>query len=161
MLSITPSQNAVAGSANALFELAASIWHSLLDLDVLHVADRSTDDLAEESGVLTGCVHFDGHWQGSVLLICPKPLALQTAVAMFKTAPTDITESALHDTIGDLTHGLGGTLKSPLPAPCHLSPPSVMEGYNIRREGRAIKRILLRCAGQPLQIILFEREKKR
>lgn len=159
MLPITPSQKAVAGSADALFELAESIWHSQLELDVQRATDPAADRSAEGE-VFTGCVHFDGEWPGSVILICSKTLAGQAAAAMFKTAPSEITESELRDTIGELTHMLGGNLKSLLPAPGHLSPPSVMEGYNIPREGQVVERILLRCEGQPLQIILFEREKK-
>lgn len=122
MLPIAPSQNAVALSADALFELAESIWSSLLRA-------------------------------------CPKTLVRQAAAAMFKATPSAMTETELWNVIGELTHMLGGNLKSLLPAPCHLSLPSVIEGYNIPMKGPVVERILLRCEGQPLQIILFEREK--
>lgn len=155
MLPIAPSQNAVAWSANALFDLAESIWNSLLEMGIQRVADPSVDWSAEDE-VLTGCVHFDGDWRGAVILVCPKTLACQAAAAMFKTTPSAITDAELQDVIGELTHMLGGNLKSLLPAPCHLSPPAVIEGYNIPMKGPAVERIALRCKDQPLQIILFE-----
>lgn len=157
MLPIAPSQNVVAWSADTLFELAESIWNSLLEMDIQRTADRWTD-LSAEDDVLTGCVHFDGDWRGAVMLVCPKTLARQAAAAMFKTAPSAITDIELRDVMGELTHMLGGNLKSLLPAPCHLSPPSVIEGYNIRMKGPVVEQVLLRCEGQPLQIIVFKRE---
>ena len=158
MLPIAPSQNAVALSADALFELAESIWSSLLEMHIQRAAEPSADLLAEDR-ILTGCVQFDGDWRGAVMLVCPKTLARQAAAAMFKATPSAMTETELRDVMGELTHMLGGNLKSLLPAPCHLSPPSVIEGYNILMKGPVVERILLRCEGQPLQIILFEREK--
>lgn len=157
MLPITPSQSAVAWSADSLFELAESIWNSLLEMDIQRAADSSVDWSAED-GILTGCVHFGGDWRGAVMLTCPKALARQAAAAMFKTAPSAITDTELRDVMGELTHMLGGNLKSLLPSPCHLSPPSVIESYNIPVKEPVIERIVLRCEGQPLQIIVFECE---
>ncbi|MDQ5911095.1 MAG: chemotaxis protein CheX [Pseudomonadota bacterium] len=157
MLPIAPVQNAITLSADALFELAESIWHSLLEMEVQRI-DHWSADLPED-GMLTGCVYLDGDWRGSVTLICPKPLARQTAAAMFKATPAAMTETEVQDAIGELTHMLGGNLKSLLPTPCHLSPPAVVEGYTIPKKGRIVEQILLRCENQPLQIILFEREK--
>lgn len=158
MLPIAPDQNAVALSADALFELAESIWHALLEMDVQRGDDRMTD--LPEDGILTGCVHLTGDWQGSVSLICPKRLARQTAAAMFKTTPAAMTETEVQDAIGELTHMLGGNLKSLLPTPCHLSPPAVVEGYTILTKGRIVEQILLHCENQPLHIILFEFERE-
>ena len=66
--------------------------------------------------------------------------------------------SDLRDTLGELTHMLGGNLKSLLPAPSRVSLPVVAEHYNTAIAGRPAGRALLRCEGQPLQISLFEQE---
>lgn len=70
-----------------------------------------------------------------------------------------MTEAEARDAMGEFTPMLGGNLKSLLPAPCRLSPPSVNEDYTILLRGPVVERIVLRCEGHPLQIILLKREK--
>ncbi|MCB1920679.1 MAG: chemotaxis protein CheX [Candidatus Competibacteraceae bacterium] len=159
MLQTTPKPDAIALSANVLLELAESIWSSLLELDI----QRSDDPVTEwpcDQPLLTGRVVVDGDWQGSILLVCPKAIACKAAAAMFGVSPSEVAETDLSDAMGELTHMLSGNLKSLLPTPCRLSQPSVGEGYNITTEERIMGQVFLRSEGLPLQIILFEREKK-
>jgi chemotaxis protein CheX len=158
MLQITPKPGAIELSADVLFELAESIWSSLLELDIQRI-DNPVTEWPPDQPLLTGCVTINGDWQGSVLLVCPRAIARKAAATMFSISPSDVTETDLSDTIGELTHMLGGNLKSLLPAPCRLSPPSVVAGYNITTEERIMGQVFLRSEGLLLQIILFEREK--
>lgn len=158
MLQITPKPGAIERSADVLLELAESIWSSLLELDIQRINEPVTE-LPRDQPLLTGCVIIDGDWQGSVMLVCPKAIACKAASAMFGIAPSEVSETDLSDTMGELTHMLGGNLKSLLPAPCRLSPPSVVAGYNITTEERIMGQVFLRSEGRLLQIILFEREK--
>lgn len=156
MLSTAPDQNFVELPTDALYEVAENIWSSVLEL----VIQRAEEPLAAfpTSELLTGQVAIHGSWQGSLILVCSKTVARRAAAVMFKTAPSDITETESRDTVGELTHMLGGNLKSLLPSPSRLSLPTVTEGYNKMMVGRPVGHILLRCENQPLQISLFERE---
>ena len=145
-------------SADVLIELAESIWRSLLELDIQRV-DELVTELPQDQPLLTGCVAMAGDWQGSVMLVCPKPIVRKAAAAMFGVSPPDVAETDLSDTMGELTHMLSGNLKSLLPGPCRLSPSLVTEGYNIMTGNRIVAQVFLRSEGLLLQIILFEREK--
>ena len=140
-----------------LHEAAANIWNSMLELEI----ERDNGlPLAPPDGerLLAGRVTIDGSWRGCVLLLCPKIVARKAAAVMFERPPPALTDTELRDTVGELAHMLGGSLKSLLPAPSLVSLPVVTEHYNIAVAGRSAGRVLLRCEGQILQISLFEQE---
>lgn len=157
MLPVTPGQDSVELSAEILHEIAESIWNSILELEI-RLAENPPVTFPIGERVLTGQVNIHGSWRGFLVLVCPRSVACKAAAVMFKTAPASLTETELLDTVGELTHMLGGNLKSLLPAPSYLSLPVVTEGYNKEMAGRPAGQILLRCEGQPLQISLFEQE---
>lgn len=157
MLSVAPSLSSVDLPADLLHEAVACIWNSMLDLDVQR-DEGPTTVAAEGDLLLTGQVAIEGRWRGRMVLICPKAIARKAAAAMFDLPPPAVTETELHDTLGELTHMLGGNLKSVLPSPSHVSLPVVSEHYNTPIAGRPAGRALLRCEGQTLQLSLFEQE---
>ena len=140
-----------------LHEAAAGIWQSMLELAIERDDGLPLVPLDGER-LLAGRVTVAGSWRGCVLLVCPKTVARKAAAAMFERPPPALTDTELRDTVGELTHMLGGNLKSLLPAPSLVSLPVVTEHYNIAVTGRLAGRVLLRCEGQILQISLFEQE---
>ena len=140
----------------ALHEIAESLWSSFLESEL----QRATDDagLATRADLLTGQVALHGDWQGSLTLVCAKPIARKAAAAMFNIAPVHLDDTELRDTVGELTHILAGNLKSLLPAPCHLSLPVVTEGYNVPINEKTVVKISLQCEDHLLQITLSEKE---
>lgn len=161
MLSVAPDQNFVELPTDVIHEAVETIWRSMLELEIQR-DDGSPVAWSTDERPLIGRVTIHGSWQGCVLLVCPMAVARAAAAAMFKIPPPAVTEAQSRDTVGELTHMLGGNLKSLLPAPCRLSLPVVTEYYNnIAVAGRPAGRALLRCDGQPLQISLFEQESMR
>lgn len=142
---------------DVIHEAVACIWNSMLDLDVQR-DDGPAARAPEREALLAGQVMIWGGWQGRLFLVCPKAVARKAAAAMFDIPLPAVTETDLRDTLGELTHMLGGNLKSLLPAPSRVSLPVVAEHYNTAIAGRPAGRALLRCEGQPLQISLFEQE---
>ncbi len=157
MLSIAPNSSFVELPVDVLHEAVACIWNSMLDLDVQR-DDHPAVAGPESEALLAGQVAIQGGWRGRMFLVCPKAIARKAAAAMFNIPLPTVTETELRDTLGELTHMLGGNLKSLLPAPSQVSLPIVTEHYNAPISGRPAGRASLRCEGQPLHISLFEQE---
>jgi len=158
MLQTAPSDRPLELTAEILHELAESIWHSILELEIWR-ADRSSITFPASAQMLTSQITIHGAWRGLVVLVCSRAIARKAAAIMFGRPPARMTEREQRDAVGELTHILSGNLKSLLPAPSYLSLPVVTEGYTTAVEGRRIGRVLLRCENQPLQITLYEQEK--
>ena len=92
----------------------------MLDLDVQR-DDGPTSRAPEHEALLAGQVMIRGGWQGRLLLVCPKAVARKAAAAMFAVPLPAVTETDLRDTLGELTHILGGNLKSLLPCLVYTS----------------------------------------
>lgn len=140
-----------------LHEAVACIWTSMLALEVQR-DDAPAVRAAEDEPLLAGRVAIHGGWCGSMVLVCPKTVARKAAAAMFDIPLPAVTETELRDTLGELTHMLGGNLKSVLPSPSQVSLPVVTEHDGTAVAGRPAGRVSLRCEGQPLHISLFEQE---
>jgi chemotaxis protein CheX len=113
-------------TGDQIAEITKDVWSSFLALDLEVAAVDPTRDL--DGGVVTGCVHVSGEWEGSVFVECSRSHAEAAAEAMFAAAPGSLTSDEVGDALGELTNMIGGNVKSLLPAPSKLSIPSVAMG---------------------------------
>lgn len=158
MLQAAPHERPLALPAELLHELAASVWNSMLELELWRT-DGASVAFPASAQMLTGQIAIRGAWRGQVALTCSRLAARKAAAIMFETPPSRITALQQEDALGELTHILSGNLKSLLPAPSSISLPVVAEGYNTAVKGRLVGQVLLRCENQPLQLTLYEQEK--
>ena len=105
-------------------ELVGDIWGSVLGIP----AAPAPADVRVEEPRLTGFVHIQGDWEGTVTVDCPLPLATEAAAAMFGMAVDELSKEEIDDALGEITNMTGGGIKSMLPGSCKLSLPTVIEG---------------------------------
>lgn len=107
--------------------LVADIWSSMTG-----IAMGPTGDTVAAGPTMTGFVHINGAWQGTVTLECPAALAVATAAAMFGLAEDELAAEEILDSLGEMTNMTGGGIKALLPGPSQLSIPTVVEGEGYR-----------------------------
>lgn len=108
--------------------LVGDIWSSVLGLS----AEPAPSSIRVEEPRLTGFVHIQGDWQGTVTVDCPVGLAATAAAAMFGMALQELTQAEIDDALGEITNMTGGGIKSMLPGSCSLSLPTVIEGVGFK-----------------------------
>jgi chemotaxis protein CheX len=107
---------------NDIVVIAQDIWASFLDLPLEPVPAGTVDVSAMP--MVGGVVTVHEAWSGAVQLETSAAFAAMAARRMF-AADGNVTEAELDDALGELTNMIGGNIKSLLPAPSHLSLPSV------------------------------------
>lgn len=107
--------------------LVTDIWSAMTGIEITPLAA-----LEVGGDSVTGFVHINGAWQGTVTLQCPAPLAATAAAAMFAMEVDDLTGEEIHDALGELTNMTGGGIKALLPGPSQLSIPTVVQGGQYR-----------------------------
>lgn len=141
-------------TSEQLVSVAQDVWGSFLGLELTEVNPSDV----KRNGFTTACVNISGAWAGSVLLECPKPLAQLAAAVMFDSEADLLSEDEVCDALGELVNMIGGNIKSLLPAPSHLSLPSVTDGddYRVRVPGATVVLdVTLECRAQPLKIVVW------
>lgn len=137
-------------------ELVGDIWGSVLGIPTAPApATIQVDELR-----LTGFVHIQGDWEGTVTLDCPLPLATTAAAAMFGMAVDELAKDEIDDAIGELTNMTGGGIKSMLGGTCKLSLPTVIEGkgFTVKSPGATMVNELTYSAdGSWVVVRVFER----
>jgi chemotaxis protein CheX len=136
-------------------DITRTIWATLFDLGL----ERSAANGAGTGPTVTSCVHFEGDWNGALVLTCPMALARTLTEQMFRgeTAP-DLDE--VRDALGELANMLGGNVKPLLPGGSQISLPAVAVGsdYELRVIGTSeVARASFTCDGHPLLVTLLER----
>lgn len=141
-------------SKHQILEICQEIWESLLGVE-LDMSEEPGDPFADSKRTVTGFVAIGGAWQGTVLLEVSDTLSHTFGGQMLGIPPDEVTEQDVADSLGELANMVGGNIKSLLPAPSHLSMPSVAEGsdYSIWAPGTdLLAQLTLRCAGEPMLI---------
>jgi chemotaxis protein CheX len=137
-------------------ELVGDIWGSVLGIPATPApASVRVDELR-----LTGFVHIQGDWEGTVTLDCPLPLATTAAAAMFGMAVEELAKEEIDDALGELTNMTGGGIKSMLAGSCKLSLPTVIEGtgFTVKSPGATLVNELTYSAdGSWIVVRVFER----
>ena len=125
--------------------LVGDIWGSVLGIP----ATPSPGDIRVEEPRLTGFVHIQGDWEGTVTVDCPLPLATEAAAAMFGMAVDELAKEEIDDALGEITNMTGGGIKSMLEGSCKLSLPTVIEGkgFTVNVPGAAMIHDLTFSAG--------------
>lgn len=107
--------------------LVHDVWSSIIGIE-LREAGTGSLGVAERS--LTGFVHIQGRWNGTVTVEVPDGLALEAAAAMFGLELDELGGEEIDDALGELANMIGGGVKSLLPGPCQLSLPAVVGGLD-------------------------------
>lgn len=107
--------------------LVHDVWSSVLGMEV-HEAPSGCLGVAERS--LTGFVHIQGDWKGTVTVEVPADLAAEAASAMFGLDVEELGGEEIDDALGELANMIGGGIKSMLPGSCQLSLPTVVGGLD-------------------------------
>jgi chemotaxis protein CheX len=106
--------------------IVREVWASFLGSEA-----RAFEELTPLAGpvalgaAVTGSVTISGAWQGSVLIAFPLNLAARAASEMYLADSDVLSDDEICDAVGELTNMIGGTIKSVLPTPSHLSIPTV------------------------------------
>ncbi len=138
-----------------IHRVTEDLWQTMFSLDVRHLdheAPRSPKD-----GVLTGCVHVSGAWEGAAMLSCSTELARHVAGIMF--GASELSDNEICDAIGELTNITAGQIQPLLPSPSELSLPSVVEGHDYRLNiprSVLLTRVFFECQGKPLSITVVQ-----
>lgn len=135
-------------------DVTQSVWDLVLHLP----AEPSAQHAAPRSGaeVLSGSVHIQGSWSGTITLSCLPELAQNAAAAMFNAPAEGLPAADVLDAMGELANMIGGNVRALLPEPCQLSLPSVGEAAG--RAWTSHEKVLIElafvCMGQPFWVRL-------
>ncbi len=146
-----------------LVVLTEQIWDSMLQIplqpiDELAALDAGTADSKTQEN-LSACVQIMGAWRGAVRLDCSCRFAGRTAAAFLGLSEQEVLREQMLDALGEVTNMVAGSIKPLLPGPCHISLPSVVDGFdyelNIRR-GQLLLSSDFESEGEKLTVKLFE-----
>jgi chemotaxis protein CheX len=137
--------------------LVRDVWSSIVGIDV-HEAPPGSLGVAERS--LTGFVHIEGEWRGTVTVEVTADLASEAAAAMFGLEPDELGGEEVDDSLGELANMIGGGVKSLLPGSHRLSLPTVVGGldYEVNVPGAHPVRQLwfMDEQGRPVTVTVLE-----
>jgi chemotaxis protein CheX len=139
---------------NDIVVIAQDIWASFLDLPLEPVPADTVDISAMP--MVGGVVTVHEAWSGAVQLECSADFAALAAKRMFAAAG-GVTQLELDDALGELTNMIGGNIKSLLPAPSHLSLPSVVHSIGLASIPgfTPLSRVAFLAAAEPIFITIW------
>jgi chemotaxis protein CheX len=138
----------------AFYGIIEETWTSTLGFQV----DRAESDEITGTDALTVCVKITGAWDGELRLDCAIPLARSIASTIFQVEAENPGSDDILDALSELTHIIGGNLKTLLPQPVTLSLPSVPEQTHCLEAAPAwqtIYRLTLTSEGHPFVVALL------
>jgi hypothetical protein len=144
-----------------LYQIASSIWESMLGLPVLlgSTAPAGSDGAPAGQDPITGYVQISGALEVGVLLECPRDLASRLTPILFDADAMTITRNDILDAVGELTNMISGSFKGLLPSPCTLSIPTVIEDAGSVSTATSTQtvatRVVLECEDRPFTITLL------
>jgi chemotaxis protein CheX len=109
---------------------------------------------------VVACVHVTGSFYGSVICSVTERFAALCAERMLDVDISEVDDTSVVDAIGEIVNMIGGSLKALLPEPSVLSLPVVTlhDGQKLMVPGTAtVASVDLRCADEPLQIVVLQR----
>lgn len=140
-----------------IIELTRTVWETVLAMSIEPVPkDEAPDDKGE---TVSACVHISGGWVGSVVVTCPRAVAVRIACQMFELEPDDTEEELVHDAVGEVVNMIGGNVKGLVPGPSQLSLPAVATGLHTRLAVPGSKPITVlgfRTEGHPVRVVLMK-----
>ena len=139
---------------NDIVVIAQDIWASFLDLPLEPVPADTVDTAA--IAMVSGVVTVHEAWSGAVQLECSADFAAMAAQRMFAAAES-VSQVELDDALGELTNMIGGNIKSLLPAPSHLSLPSVTHSVGLASVPgfTPLSRVAFLAAAEPIFITIW------
>jgi len=145
-------------SDDDLFELAQTVWTSILGLEL----ERANDaDGKVGDRTVTSCVQITGEWEGAVTVACSKSLATQLASSMFAMEPDELDDEMIRDAMGEIANMTGGNVKGAAPGQNTLALPTVTEGeegaMHIAKT-RPLNRVVGVCSGEPVVVTVLGKE---
>lgn len=138
-----------------IIELTSTVWETVLSLGIENVPNE--DVCADEGETVSACVHISGGWVGSVIVTCPRDVAVRIASRMFELDPEEVEDELVHDAVGEVVNMIGGNVKGLVPGPSQLSLPAVATGVHTRLAvpgSRPITQLSFRTDGDPVRVVL-------
>ena len=108
--------------------------------------------------VVSASMHLSGAWNGSVLMQCELPAAVEFTAAMIGVEKPTAADDDLKDVMGEVINMIAGNFKG-LIGGVHLSMPIVVEGQDYRIRllgGKPVARLGFRTPAGPLHVTLVE-----
>lgn len=138
-----------------IIELTRTVWETVLSLAIENVP---REDVPEDEGeTVSACVHISGEWAGSMIISCPKAVAVRIACQMFELGLDDVEDDLIHDAVGEVVNMIGGNVKGLVPGPSQLSLPAVAAGVHTRLAvpgSKPITELSFRTGGDPVRVVL-------
>jgi len=141
-----------------LYLSMANLWFETLKLHVQR-ADAPGAGAGAGAEVQRGHVKIIGAWMGALVIEAPAGLLRLAASRMLQCLPSQVTQSDLQDTVGELTNIVAGNIKIDFPGACRLAFPHVSErsDYASTLPGSHLFcEVYLSCEGFPVHVALFE-----
>lgn len=141
-----------------LFELAQTVWSSMLDLE-LERADDSDGKVGDRT--LLALVQITGDWEGATTIECAAGLGTKFASTMFAMEPDDLDDEMVRDAMGELANMTGGNVKGVAPGQNTLALPTVTEGAEGATHiahSRQLNRVVAKCSGEPIVFTVYGKE---
>ena len=141
-----------------LYLSMANLWFETLKL---HVQRADMPEVGAGAGEELHCGHVKiiGAWMGALVIEAPAGLLRLAASRMLARPLSQVTQSDLQDTVGELTNIVAGNIKIDFPGACRLAFPHVSErsDYASTLPGSHLFcEVYLSCEGFPVHVALFE-----
>jgi chemotaxis protein CheX len=153
--SITP----VLPSQEELAELAAEVWGSFLDDEIVVGLDAPDDS---DQTMMVAWVSITGEWTGHLQVLTTPAGAQCIASAMFQMDAAEISPEEVADAFGEIANMVGGGVKGMVGVHTALSLPQVVLDSRalISPEAHQHSTVHAVWRGEPLQFALWERGPK-
>jgi chemotaxis protein CheX len=134
--------------------ITQDVWASFLNV---HIERIALDETLSGRPSMVGAVRVTDAWFGAVVLEVTPALARTVAATMFDSTPDVVTDAEVVDALGELTNMIGGNIKSLLPAPSHLSLPSVVHSIGLASIPgfTPLSRVAFLAAAEPIFITIW------
>lgn len=139
-----------------LTEIVTTVWDSILGLAV---AVRDHDDAHADEPTVTGTVHIDGAWTGTVTLTGARTLAETCGRRMFGERET-LNVEGIRDAWGELSNMVAGNLKALVPPVSRLSLPEVRDTTGFEHphpHERVLNDLTFASVGRRIRVVVAER----
>ncbi len=128
-----------------------------MGLDIL--PNATYPEPSGDENILIGQVNISGGRDGQVRLHATAALGRATSAKMFAMTPETVQAQDQIDAIYEFTNIIAGNIKTLLPEPCRLSPPTVQLGSewapSVDKADR-VSELAFKCEGHPLLVTVWK-----
>lgn len=142
--------------ASEINGIVESVWTSAMGFSVME--DDPFHLEFEKGTTYGGVVQITGAWDGMLALQCSNALARLATTELMGIPGDEVSESDIHDAVGELANMVGGNFKSLLPGECSLGLPVVLDGSGFRITlpgGVQVLRCAYKVQGEPLSVTVL------